>query len=182
VPSSLSGEHNGARVEDGNLVITLEDSSTTSYFRYQLLADQAGDWRQKPTLFASLSNLDDIQYGEPSSLTISPRGIKTTDIYKKSRYELQKLIKFQFEDKNYQEVEKLYAEYTEQYDEIFSTDVAKAILFTEATKDKPNGKNIIDSFEYLDSNSSKVNIPFNVILKVGAAYAELEEHERAFNS
>ena len=149
---------------------------------YEMVAHAPGHYRILPGVLRDASDRGQMRVGKTAELTIlDPLG-KSGDRYQMNRTEHFELASKLFSDgKNVEAENHLNVLFeNKEYRKHHERDVARMLLWILTEREKLAAQKIVDMFEILRERHPDLVIPFDKILRVGEAYREIGEFERAW--
>lgn len=153
----------------------------TRSFHVNLVAVHSGSYPAAPVILRSAYHPEFLAVSDATRVTLLPDGVKSTDGYRMTPDERFHLGSALFAD---DKLEQAHAHLLPLLDGFenklrahFLKDVARMLLF--ASVDTGTPEEIIRYFEIIKQREPDLFIPIDKVLKIGAAYAKLGEHERA---
>jgi tetratricopeptide (TPR) repeat protein len=180
VEGSLS--HNADRVDrHGNFLRLRYGPGTMEDITYQMIALTPGAWTAKAAVLADPYDPSRCRRGTANTLTILPAGTPSPDPYQMNRAEHLELARLTFAQNNGDEclkhLDAVVAAGRISQDE--ERDIARMRLWILAEKEEGDARALIGAFELLTERHPRLVIPFEKLLRAGAAYRRLNEFERA---
>lgn len=174
--------HNADRVDrDGNFMRFRYGPGTMEDITYQVIALTPGTWTAKAAVLADPYDPARCRRGEANTLTILPPGTASPDVYAMNRAEHMELARLTFAqnkgDDCLKHLDAVVAAGRISQDE--ERDIARMRLWILAEKEDGDARALIGAFELLTERHPRLVIPFEKLLRVGAAYRRLNEFERA---
>jgi hypothetical protein len=140
----------------------------------------AGQYRTGPTVVRSAYRLDQMAVSERASLAVLPLGQKSEDAYRLTPRELYELGKRLFEKGDYAaagpHLTELLAKWNVEPNAYKES--ARMLLDIHLRTGPP--AEIVHYFEIIKEKWPELELPFEKIVKVAAAYHELGEYERSY--
>jgi tetratricopeptide (TPR) repeat protein len=174
--------HNADRVDrHGNFLRLRYGPGTMEDISYQVIALTPGTWTAKAAVLADPYDPSRCRRGTANTLTILAPGTPSPDAYVMNRAEHLELARITFAQKNGDEclkhLDAVIAAGKVSQDE--ERDLARMRLWILAEKEDGDARALIGAFELLTERHPRLVIPFEKLLRVGAAYRRLNEFERA---
>ncbi|GAK57091.1 alpha-2-macroglobulin-like [Candidatus Vecturithrix granuli] len=175
---SIQGQLLDYEIADGKILFYLNNAryGTVSYDLYGYLP---GEYRVLPSQIRDPYFPERRDYGEPYQITVLKRGEAITEQYKKTPDELYYSGKALFDDKRHAEAQPLLQQLFEQYrlHSDYYRDTARMLLYIAIAQD--NSRDIVQYFEILKEKYPDLVLSFEDIIRVGQAYRDIQEYERA---
>lgn len=180
VEQSIQGGFERYELLPGEIVFYAGNRRYFNSIIYELVGTTAGDFRAAPTMVVDAYRPDEFTVGKPTSLKVLPRGRKSVDEYRWSPDELYALGKQNFEKGNWEESRKYLVDLTSKWTTRPEPylDSLKMLLDVHLELNRP--AEIVKYFELVKEKSPNLEVSFEKILKVGAAYHTLGEYERSY--
>jgi len=179
VEGSLS--HNADRVDrHGNFLRLRYGPGTMQDISYQVIALHPGAWTAKAAVIVDPYDPARCRRGTANTLTILPSGTASPDVYAMNRAEHLELARLTFAQNNGDECLKhLDALAGGKMSQDEERDTARMRLWILAGREDGDARAMIGAFELLTERHPRLVIPFEKLLRVGAAYRRINEFERA---
>ncbi len=181
VDGSARGDFLSFRKRPGGIVFELGRRGPWANVAFSLLGRVAGEWRVLPPTLRSSYDADVTAHGDPHTLKVVPRGEAGKDPYRPTPDELYHRGKRAFDAGDNRSaggtLDRLLSEFGEKLRDEPFRDVARMLLFIHL--EAGDAARIVRSFEVLKEKDPDFTLGFEPVLKVGAAYRAIEEHERA---
>ncbi len=178
---SVTGTFESFEERDGRLVLQIGRHRGTSTVGYTLVGAMPGSFRALPARVQSAYEPDRSADGEPMELVVLDRGAESPDDYRPTPDELFHLGTRLYDVRELAEANEkllaLYDAWKDELDENRLREVATKLLFLAIEREAAPA--IVRFFEVLKEKDPELYVPFDDVVAVGAAYRELEEHERA---
>ncbi len=175
---SIQGQLLDYEIADGKILFYLNNAryGTVSYDLYGYLP---GEYRVLPSQIRDPYFPERRDYGDPYQITVLKRGEALTEQYKNTPDELYYYGKALFDDKRHADAQPLLQQLFEQYRlrSDYYRDTARMLLFMAIAAD--NSRDIVQYFEILKEKYPDLVLSFEDILRVGQAYRDIQEYERA---
>lgn len=182
VPNSVSGPFLAYDVAD-NVITFYFGAASVGVVNYALIATTEGVYRIPPTRLQSLYRPDRYNLnGAEQVFTILPRGTPSPEPYRKTPDELYNLARMNYDDGNYAATGALLRELLDARDWMLNDDPYREsirMLLTVALK-ADNAGDTVNYFEILKEKYPALVVPYEEIVRVAAAYAKTDQHERAW--
>ena len=178
---TLRGNHSGARIEGDHLVITFDGNFKNRTFTYSMIARHPGIWRQPHTMLLPVHHPTQSTYGKTGSLTVIDSKEQNPDSYKMNYSEHNELAALHFKQGNHEQARKHIMAVRQKYPDWELSENSRMLLWIESSRETPDPKLFVESFEILNERSPDLLIPFEIITKVGKAYQTLKEYERGMD-
>ena len=174
--------HNADKVErHGSFLRLRYGPGTMEDITYQVIALIPGTWTAKAAVVADPYDPSRCRRGAAGTLTILPPGTPSPDAYVMNRAEHFELARLTFArgmgDECLKHLDAVVAAGKISQDE--ERDIARMRLWVLAEKPDGDARALIGAFELLTERHPRLVIPFEKLLRVGAAYRRLDEFERA---
>ncbi len=177
---SLSGNYERYELSPGAITFYLGDQLRSSTIRYQLVGYLPGNYRGLPTIARSFYRPERMAISETKSLAILNRDEKSQDKYQLSPVELYELGKRHFEKENYAAADDHLTRLFRNYRLNSQTYKQTVELLFRTSLELNKDQYLVEYFEIIKEKYPDVEIDFDNILRVAAAYRELGEYERSF--
>ena len=179
LPSSITVSYGRYRLEPGRIVFLLNRSRRSWNIKYALYGTTPGHYSIPATTAWSFSHPQRFSIGTSKELTILPADAKKKDHYTPTPDELFKRGKVYYGMDRYAKAHTYFSALLKQYKlrQYYLKQVARMMLHIALKHGKSD--EIVRFFELHKEQSPNDIIEFAQIMKVGQAYAETKEYERA---
>ncbi|MCP4396090.1 MAG: tetratricopeptide repeat protein, partial [bacterium] len=175
---SLTGGFVDYEIKDGKILFYLNNAryGTISYDLYGYLP---GEYKILPTKIQAPYFPERRDYGKPYALTVLKRGEEPDEEYKKTPDELYYYGKALFDAKRYAEAGDMLRQLFKEYrlEEEPYRESAKMLMYIAIAEN--HSRDIVQYFEVLKEKYPNLLLSFEDVLRVGRAYRDIQEYERA---
>jgi len=181
IEKSVRGPFERFEVSPGAITFYIGSSRSIGTIHYELYGYLPGEYRAGPTVIRNAHRPEQLVVSQPKSLAVLPLGEKSSDKYRLTPQELYELGKHYF-DKEPNSAGKHLTELVENKDWTLEEKVYKHVvgmLLDVHLKTGPPAA-VVRYFEIIKEKWPAEEIPFEKIVKVGAAYHEMGEYERSY--
>ncbi len=181
IEDSIEGPVERYEITPSGIVFHVVNPERVGVIRYELVADIEGVYQAGPTLICHAHRAGGLlASGERAKLEILPRGAETADPYRFTPEELAELGRHHFRKGEYQKAERYLRELLDQWN-VRAGGYHEAIrmLLDIYLENGPAAK-VVDTFEIVRTKWPDTEITFEQLLKIGAAYENMGEMERAY--
>lgn len=178
---SVRGAFRAYHLRDGLLTFDLGRQGRSGYVNYTLVGAFPGEYRALPAVLASALHPDHAAIFEPGELTVLSRGGESPDEYRPTPDELYHLGTRLADAGELERAYPLLRELFDTYERVLKEkplEEVAARLFGIVVE-HGEAAEIVRYFEVLRERAPERTIPFERIVRVGRAYRELGEFERA---
>ncbi len=180
-PGTVWGGIEAWEERDGMLVAYIGRTRHGGTLTYRLTGAVPGAWRIAPARLRAAYDPSRLATGTAGSLTVLPRGERSTDPYRPTPDELFHLGSAYYRDGTLEaaaeQLQTLVDGYERLLEESALRSVAEMLLYVGIARNEP--QRIVRWFEVLKEKSPELTIPFDQVVVVGRAYRALGEFERA---
>ncbi|MCP5021718.1 MAG: tetratricopeptide repeat protein [bacterium] len=159
----------------------MNNHRSSQSFSVSLVAAHSGIYAAPEVILRSAYHPEMLALSVASEVHLLPEGERSTDSYRMTPDESFHLAKAHFDDGKLKEVRALLLPLLDEFENKFRPtylkQVAHMLLFASVESGSPN--EIVRYFEIIKQRAPDLFIPIAKVLQIGAAYAELGEHERA---
>jgi len=180
VESSVQGWFDGYEIGPGVITFYIGNRRGGGSITYELAGYLPGRYRAGPSLLRDAYRPDQFAIAAPQQLTVLPQGSASSDAYRLTPQELYELGKRHFDKSQWKEAQGYFTELLEKWSlrpEIYKEAVLK-LLDVHLELGPPAA--VVRYFEIVKEKWPAEEIPFEKIVKIGAAYHELGEYERSY--
>lgn len=165
----------------GRLLVPVDSNTTGANIQFTLLGVVPGTYSLPSAVVRSLVNPMRMAVGKPSQLRVLAPGETSSDSYRPTPDERFKLgmAQFRADDKqtSWDNLSILYDTWADDLRDTPLKEAARALL--SLALERQDSRRVVEMFELLKERDETWFVPFDEVLKVGAAYRSLGEHERA---
>jgi hypothetical protein len=180
IEKSVRGEFERFEISPGAITFYLTGRTYQSTLAYELHGYLPGGYRAAPTVIHDAYRPEHLAVGPAMALAVLPPGAVTHDAYRLTPQELYEFGKRYFEKGDFPAAQTHLTELVEKWN--IRADVFKEavrMLLDAHLQIGPPAK-VVHYFEIVKERWPAEEIPFDKILKVGAAYDEVGEYERSY--
>lgn len=180
IEKSVQGGFERFEIGPGAITFYVGTRRFVEPIRYELHGYLPGSYRAAPSLIRNAYRPDQLAVSTPKPLAVLSQGAKSADAYRLTPQELYELGKRYFEKKDFSSAQQNLTELFEKWNlrtEVYKDAVQK--LLDVHLELGPPGK-VVRYFEIIKEKWPAEEIPFDKIVKVGLAYHEMGEYERAY--
>ena len=178
VPGSLEGNWNKLELLPGHIRLTY-GPGVIQPLKYELVAVVPGESTAGASIISDAYDPTKFRPGTAAKLTVLAPGEKSPDVYVMNQAEHFELAKLTFDGGNSEECLKhLEALAPSARKTEYEKDLARMKLWLLTDRADGDAAQIVSAFETLNERHPSLVIPFDRILRVGAAYQKIGEHER----
>jgi tetratricopeptide (TPR) repeat protein len=185
----------GTRLDESTLAVDpnwltgkeVTDSTVLLFFdrwlrsiSFELTGYVPGKFRMLPPVIRELGNPAFMTVGPVSQLTVLATGEKSPDPYEINDGERYALGKCSFDDGDLATALEHLAELHKTNPRLNESEQARMLLWIHTSPKFYDARKIVDLFEILRERYPQLEIPFEKILVVGRAYADIAEFERSW--
>ncbi len=180
VEQSIRGGFERFELSPGEITFYVGNRRGIDPIHYELYGYLPGKYRTLPTLVRNAHRPEQLAISTPKALTVLPAGMKSADPYRLTPRELFELGMYYFGKGNGEKARGLLTELLKEW--TLTTNVYKetvhALLDIHLQLGPP--ADVVRYFEIVKEKWPDEEIPFDKIMKVGAAYHEMGEYERSY--
>ena len=180
VEGTVGGRFVHHEIHAGKVVMYFPPGRSVGDFSYDLIGYATGSYRSLPTVIRDSMHPGRMRIGKAGGLRVLSPGEMSDDPYRMNDSERYALGRLYFNDGLYKEA---LAQLTPLFDRKHrynERDVARMLLWIHTAEGFYDARRIVDVFEVLRERYPQLEIPFDKILIVGKAYADIGEFERAY--
>lgn len=177
---SISGGFERYEISAGAITFFVGTRRWVEAIRYEIHGNLPGEFQAIPTRVYNAYRPDAFAIASAHSLTVLPAGSSSKDEYRLSPQELYELGKRRFERQEYDDAAKLLGELFRDWRLQADPYKETARMLLEIHLEKGPSKDVVRYFEILKEKWPDLEFDFAKIVKVGAAYDDLKEYERAY--
>jgi uncharacterized protein YfaS (alpha-2-macroglobulin family)/TolA-binding protein len=180
VESSVRGGFDRYEITPGAITFFVGSRSSIGTVHYEVFGYLPGEYRAAPTVVRDAYRPGQWFAYQPAALEVLTAGAKTKDEYRLTPRELYELGSWHFKRQEYTEaathLDKLVQEWRlrpEIYKEATSMLLDARLAIGPAAA-------VVQHFEVIKEKWPELTIPYDKILKIGAAYHDMGEYERCY--
>jgi alpha-2-macroglobulin len=180
IESSIAGGFERYEIGSGEITFYIGSRPFVEPIHFDVHGYLPGQYRAGPTVVRDAYRLDQIAVSEPHELTVMSLGAKGVDPYRLTPEELFQFGKRLFEKGEYARSGPYLAELLAKWNVNPDTykDSARMLLDIHLQNGPP--AEIVRYFEIIKERWPDLELPFEKIIKVAAAYHEMGEYERSY--
>ena len=180
IESSISGGFERYEMGAGDVTFYVGNRRRIANISYDVYGYVPGTYCASPTVIRDAYQLDRFAIGAHHSLTVLDAGDDSADPYRLTPRELYELGKWHFRRREYGEtidhLTKLVSDW--RLKPSFYKDSTRMLL--DAHLEIGPANRVVQHFEVIKERWPDLEISYDKILKVGAAYHDMGEHERSY--
>jgi tetratricopeptide (TPR) repeat protein len=180
VESSITGGFERFELGAGQITFYIGSRQSVGSIHFDVHGYLPGQYKAPPTIIRNAYRPDQLAVSELKNLSVLPLGAKSNDEYRLTPRELYELGKRQFAKSDLKaagpHLSELLAKWAVNPD--VYKDTARMLLDVHLTTG-PAGE-IVRYFEIIKEKWPDLEIPFDKIMKVAAAYHDIGEYERSY--
>ncbi len=178
VPGSLEGNWNNLELPPGHIRLTY-GPGVIQPLKYELVAVVPGESTAGASIISDAYDPTKFRPGTAAKLAVLAPGEKSPDVYAMNQAEHFELAKLTFDEGNSEECLKhLEALAPSARKAEYEKDLARMKLWLLTDKADGDAAQIVSAFATLNERHPSLVMPFDRILREGAAYQKIGEHER----
>ena len=180
IEKSVEGEFDRYEISPGEITFYVGTRRGASTIRYELFGYLPGAYRAAPTVVRNAHRPEQLAVAEPKPLRVLLEGGQSEDEYRLTPQELYELGRHYFDKKEWKTAAGHLTELLAKWkldEEPYQRTVE---MLLDAHLNTGVAGEIVRYFEIIKERWPTVEIPFEKILKVAAAYHELGEYERSY--
>ncbi|MGE0710543.1 MAG: tetratricopeptide repeat protein [Planctomycetota bacterium] len=179
VPGSLKGSFVYHEQQDGELRLYYPRGRYLGQVSYSLVGRIPGRYRIPPTRLVDEQDPSRVGAGAVAELDVLGSGERSPDVYQLNDGERYALGTLSFQEGDYARALTHLLPLFERQRRPNERELARMILWIHTEAAHYDARRIVAAFEVLAVRYPELEVPFDRILVVGKAYADLGEHERA---
>jgi uncharacterized protein YfaS (alpha-2-macroglobulin family)/tetratricopeptide (TPR) repeat protein len=180
IESTIRGGFERFELSPGAITFYIGSRRYVEPIYYEMHGYLPGAYRAAPTVVRNAYRPDQIAVAKAVPLTILPLGATSADPYRLTPQELYELGKRNFDKHEYETAAKHLADLITNWN--LNADIYKdtARMLLDIHLERGPASQIVKYFEIVKEKSPEQEIPFEKIVKVGAAYHDIGEYERSY--
>ncbi|MCL4190378.1 MAG: tetratricopeptide repeat protein, partial [Thermoguttaceae bacterium] len=180
VEHSVRGPFERFEIGPGAITFYLGNRHRAGTIRYELVGYLPGSYHAAPSVVRNVYRPEQIAVSTPKSLEVVPSGTASADEYTMTPRELLELGKLAFDGGNMPGARALLAELISKWNLKPDAYRNTVRMLLDAHLETGPAADVVRYFEIVKERWPDEQIPFAKIVKVGAAYHEMGEYERAY--
>ena len=177
---SLRGSYQHVVIDGDRITMYYRAGQNVRDFSYDLIGYATGTFRILPTTIRDQFKPQSMRIGQATELTVLKPGEQSKDPYVMNDSERYKLGQLNFNDGNYKQAKEYLTHLYKKQRRYNEREIARMLLWIYTAKGFYDSQQIVDVFEILRERHPSLEIPYDKILKVGQAYRDIGEFERAY--
>ncbi len=178
--TSLGGSFEHYEIGANAITFYVGDRRLPCRIRYELLGDLPGSYRVAPTLVRNMYCPAELAVSQPAPLTVIPQNAKSADPYRLTPKELFELGRLYADKGDFEKAAEYLAPLVDNWN-LRPTFFKQSIeMLLDARLETGPAADVVRYFEIIKENWPDVEIPFDQVLAIGAAYEEMGESERSY--
>ncbi|TWT33373.1 tetratricopeptide repeat protein [Blastopirellula retiformator] len=177
---SVRGSFERFEVQPGGILFYLGGNRGLGRVEFDVIGSIPGDYQGLPTILRDAYHLDDMVVAKSQPLKVLPLGGKSEDKYRLTPLELYELGRLKFEKHDYEgahgHLTELFSNWNLQTNYFQQT--VRMLLDISLAQGK--SAEAVRYFEIVIEKYPELEIPFAKLMKIGKAYHEIGEYERAY--
>ena len=182
VESSINGGFERYEIGAGAITFFIGNRRNVGDIQFDVHGYLPGQYRAGPTIIRDAYRPDRLAVSTPKELTVLALGAKSSDEYKLSPVEMYELGKRHFAKKEFADAGKNLDDLLNNEKWIVNPDTYKesAHMLLDIRLETGPSAQVVRYFEIIKEKWPDLEITFDKIMKVGAAYHEVGEYERSY--
>jgi uncharacterized protein YfaS (alpha-2-macroglobulin family)/TolA-binding protein len=180
VEPSVRGAFQRFEIEPGAIKFYVGNRRNAATIGYELYGYLPGSYRTAPTIVQDAYRLGELAVSQPKAVTILPVGKSSDDPYRLSPVELYELGRMAWEKGDLEKAESHLTELVTEWDVEPRKYKSVVEMLLDVHLGLGKAVEVVRYFEILREKWPEERIPFDKIVKIGAAYHELGEFERSY--
>ncbi len=188
IEKSVRGPFERFEISPGEITFYIGNRRSIGTIHYELYGYLPGEYRAGPTVIRNAHRPEQLVVSKPKSLAVLPLGTESSDKYRLTPQEFYELGKHYFDKGEPKTAGKHLADLVQNkswtLDPKVYKHVVQMLLDVHLQLGPPfspgDAAQVVRYFEIIKEKWPAEEIPFDKIVKVGAAYHELGEYERSY--
>ncbi len=180
IESSVSGGFERFEVGPGSITFYVGNRRAIQEIRFDLDGYLPGHYRAGPTMIRDAYKPERLAVSTVKELTVLPLGGKSSDEYRLTPVELYELAKREFAKKELKTAGENLDELLAKWNVNPDTYKESARMLLDIRLETGPPAQVVRYFEIIKEKWPDLEVPFEKIMKVGAAYHEIGEYERSY--
>lgn len=180
VESTVRGGFERFEVLPGEIVFYVGNRRYPESIHFDVVGNIGGDFHAARTVVVDVHRPERIAVAEPLKLAVLARGKTSVDAYRYSPDELLELGRRQSARREWKAAITSLGELLSSWNLNVEPQREALRMLLDAHLEVGPAADVVKYFELVKEKSPDVEIPFESILKIGAAYHELGEYERSY--
>jgi len=180
VPGSVRGSFDWFEQEPGAIIFYVGNRRKIGGLSYALQGFLPGSYRAAPTIVRNAHRPSQIAVAQLHTLTVLPLGAESKDPYRLTPQELLALGGRAFQQSQWQEANSLLTELVTKWEVSDAAYREVIAMLLDVQLELNDAAQTVRYFEIIRDKWPEERIPFAKLLRIGAAYQAIGEHERSF--
>jgi uncharacterized protein YfaS (alpha-2-macroglobulin family)/TolA-binding protein len=180
IENSITGGFERFEIQAGAITFYIGTRHYVEPIRYQVHGYLPGEYRAGPTVIRDAYRPDRVAVSEPKALAVLPLGEASGDEYRLSPQELYELGRRWFDKQDMQLAARYLGELVANWNLQADYHKESARMLLDAHLQLGPPQEVVRYFEVLKERWPELELPFEKIVRVGAAYDEMGEYERSY--
>ena len=180
IESSVTGGFERFEVGPGSITFYVGNRRGIQEIRFDLDGYLPGHYRAGPTMIRDAYKPESLAVSTVKELTVLPLGGKSADAYQLTPVELYELAKREFAKKEFKTAGEHLDELLAKWNVNPDTYKESARMLLDLRLETGPPAQVVRYFEIIKEKWPDLEVPFEKIMKVGAAYHEIGEYERSY--
>lgn len=180
IESSISGGFERYEIQPGAIIFYIGSRRYVEAIQFDVHGYLPGSYRAAPTFVRNAYRPEQLAVAESRTLAVLPQGAASGDEYRLTPRELFELGRRYFERRQYDAAGRYLSELTANWQ--LQPDPHREVvqMLLDVYLQLGAARSVVEQFELLREKWPSVEIPFDKIVKIGAAYDEIGEYERSY--
>jgi uncharacterized protein YfaS (alpha-2-macroglobulin family)/TolA-binding protein len=180
IASSIEGGFDRVEILPGRLIFAIGSRRQLEPIRYAIEGCLGGVYRAGPTILRSGDGLLPLCVSRPATLAVLPEGAVSSDPYRLSPDELCHLARIEKQQGDRPSALRHLTELVENWSLAAEPHKQSVEMLLDLHLELGPAAKVVQYFEIVREKWPEVEVPFDKVLKVGAAYLAMGEQERSY--
>ncbi len=180
IESSIAGGFERYEIQPGAIIFYIGSRRYVDTIQFDVHGYMPGTYRAAPTFVRNAYRPEQLAVAEARALTVLPQGAASGDEYRLTPRELFELGRRYFERRQYDAAGRYLSELTVNWQLQPDPHREAVQMLLDVYLQLGPARSVVEQFELLREKWPSVEIPFDKIVKIGAAYDEIGEYERSY--
>ena len=178
--NSIKGAFERYELSPGQITFFVGNRRSIGTISYEVHGYLPGKYNAAPTVVRDAYRLDRIATSDTKGLTVLTSGEKSSDDYRLSPRELYELGKWRFANREMKDAIEHLTELVDKWNLDASVYQDATRMLLDAHLAEGHAQGVVKHFEVIKERWPELEISYDKILKIGAAYHEIGEFERSY--
>ncbi|MCC9609742.1 tetratricopeptide repeat protein [Blastopirellula sp. JC732] len=177
---TVTGPFERFEIQPGGILFYLGGNRGLGTIQFDVIGSIPGDYQGLPTILRDAYHLSDMVVAKSQELKVLPLGGKSEDKYRLTPLELYELGRLKFDKHDYAGAQAHLTELFSNWNLQTNYFQQTVRMLLDISLEQGNSAEAVRYFEIVIEKYPELEIPFAKLMKIGKAYHEIGEYERAY--